>query len=525
MRVKRVAVVLVAFCLIVSVAACSGAGGQKEGAPANEGKGSTKDKMVITLFDLKYGEIPPKDGKGIAMINEKFNVDYRPQYVPYEDFEEKLATLVASGNIPDIIGFDHPSGNFFKWVKQGAFLPLDDYIVNHPTLKNVPEHVWDSMKVNGHIYAIPRYFPAYHLRTPIIRKDWLDKLGLSMPTNYEELKEVAIAFTKQDPNGSGKDDTYGLVLSENINPSFAFGAYWDGTAWYHKDKDGQLIPGHIAEGSKERIAWLADLYKRGAVNKDFAVMSYKDSHDIFFSGKGGIYAAQAYNQGKDPYESLAEIDPEAELAAIPPFEAPDGTQGYTASSSYYQMTALSAELASDPDKVTRILEMIDFGRRYYPLGEHTPDNKDYDWYAGREGSGYQMKDGKPVGEGQGSGLAPKHYLPDERPWPPDESKHEFAKGYEVPIMKVMAGTLENMHNENAHYLNPFFRIYSEKHLQKGAELDQFLLGEQTKMIAGQKPLAEWDEMVQQYLQKGGADIVKEVNEALKSGNISGEWEK
>ena len=80
--------------------------------------------------------------------------------------------------------------------KQGAFLPLNEYIDDYPTLKMVPKEVWNAVTVDGKIYAIPKYYPKNYLPTPIIRKDWLDKLGLEMPANYEELKEVAVAFAR-----------------------------------------------------------------------------------------------------------------------------------------------------------------------------------------------------------------------------------------------------------------------------------------------------------------------------------------
>ena len=39
-----------------------------------------------------------------------------------------------------------------------------------------------------------------------INKTWLDKLGLQMPTTWDELENVLDAFKTQDPNGNGKAD-------------------------------------------------------------------------------------------------------------------------------------------------------------------------------------------------------------------------------------------------------------------------------------------------------------------------------
>src|SRR5690606_23147269 len=111
-------------------------------------------------------------------------------------------------------------------------------------------------------------------------------------------------------------------------------------------------------------------------------------------------------------EALQKIHPEAELAPIPPFKAPDGSRGYTAGSGYYMMNALSAELKDEPDKVRKILEIIDFGRRFYPWEERTPENEAFDWLYGYEGKGYKMADDRPIVTDSDKGLAPYHYLPD-----------------------------------------------------------------------------------------------------------------
>ena len=40
----------------------------------------------------------------------------------------------------------------------------------------------------------------------MINKAWLDKLGLQVPTTWDELENVLKAFKTQDPNGNGQAD-------------------------------------------------------------------------------------------------------------------------------------------------------------------------------------------------------------------------------------------------------------------------------------------------------------------------------
>ena len=497
-------------------------GGQ---SATNQNNANDNQKYTITMIDFRYGALPPQDGKGIQMINEKFNVDFKPQYVVRSDYLQKLSAVVASGEIPDIIVMEAPDANFYKWAKQGAFLPLDEYMGQYETFKLIPEHVRKAVTVNGKIYAIQKYLTETYGLTPMIRVDWLEKLNLKMPTNYDELKQVAIAFTKNDPDGNGKNDTYGMAMAENINPQYAMGAYWDLEAWYHKDSEGQLIPGFISEARKQHIQWLADLYKEGAITKDFALMNWTQVNTKeFYAGKAGIFIGTPRGMNPTWMQALVDVNPNAKLAPIPPFKAPDGSQGFITSPGYYGIVMLSAKLKDNPGKVKRILEMIDFGRKFYPIEQRNASNKDFDWLNGYEGQGYTIENGSVRRESEEKGLAPLNYLPDSRMWAPSDEANGYSKEYTVPLLRDVAAQFEKMHTEIKHYVNPVNMVYSETRAAKDSELSKFLYTEQTKMIFGEKPVSDWDKMVEEWKSKGGAQVIKEVNDALKEIGYNGpQW--
>ena len=41
------------------------------------------------------------------------------------------------------------------------------------------------------------------------------------------------------------------------------------------------------------------------------------------------------------------------------------------------------------------------------------------------------------------------------------------------------------------------------------------MDEQVKMIAGTRPVSDWDKLVQEYLDKGGAQVIQEYNANIK----------
>ncbi|RAV21660.1 extracellular solute-binding protein [Paenibacillus contaminans] len=520
-------IVLMTGCFSLTAVACSGGGNSSSSPAASAGPkdspaatAASKKPYEISFMNFAYTIFPPAQGKALDAIKEKFNADVKSQFVLAADYNNKLSVVMASGNMPDVVSIMNADSNYYKWAKQGAFLPLNDYIDKYESLKAVPESIYNQFKVDGKIYSIPMYAPTYSF-SGLIRQDWLDKLGLKMPTNYEELKNVAIAFTKNDPDGNGKDDTYGFALSENFGQGYDMGAYWS-SGWYHKNKDGQYIPGIIGPGEKEIIQTLADAYAQGAVTKDFAVLNWAQGNKEFYSGKAGIFIGTPVGMVEDYYLGLLKVNPNAKLASIPFFVSPDGRQGSLKAPGYFGLTTLSSKLKSDPDKVTRILDMLDYGRQFIPMSERNPQNERFDWLMGKEGVGYDMKDGKVVMKQGSEAVTPVQYLMQRhefwKPWSPNNEANEYPKTYNSPEMQQMIQgivDMEKTYNKQP-YDDPSLGIYSETKAQKGAELDKFIYGELTKMVAGQRPVSDWDKMVQEWMDRGGAQVIKEVNDGINA---------
>src|SRR5690606_1400186 len=97
---------------------------------------------------------------------------------------------------------------------------------------------------------------------------------------------------------------------------------------YHKNEKGQYIPGIISDARKDWIKTMAELYKEGAIQKAFVLLNPNEANTrVFYSGKAGIMVGALRGMSDDYMKALKKIHPEAELAAIPPFEAPDGSRG------------------------------------------------------------------------------------------------------------------------------------------------------------------------------------------------------
>ena len=136
------------------------------------------------------------------------------------DFSEKRNLDIAAGDIPDFIwNAEASDADLMKWAETGVIVPVDELVENYmPNLKAIyeqnPEYKSLMVAPDGKMYSFPwieelgNDKESIHTVNdiPWINAEWLEKLGLDMPTNPEELKEVLIAFRDEDPNGNGEAD-------------------------------------------------------------------------------------------------------------------------------------------------------------------------------------------------------------------------------------------------------------------------------------------------------------------------------
>ena len=95
---------------------------------------------------------------------------------------------------------------------------------------------------NGKYYGMP-FITQYSVANTLIvmRQDWLDNLGLSYPQTLDEMKDVMLAFTNDDPDGDGQNNTYGYTAEKPGQFDWVFFAYGLPYADYSLDENDQVI--------------------------------------------------------------------------------------------------------------------------------------------------------------------------------------------------------------------------------------------------------------------------------------------
>lgn len=98
----------------------------------------------------------------------------------------------------------------------------------------------------------------------MINKTWLDKLGLDVPTTWDEFKTVLEAFKTQDPNGNGKADE--IPMNLNALNTDGFGWYspmllLNSTGIVTGFNKGPSMQGIYVKGGKVSNYLISDEYK------------------------------------------------------------------------------------------------------------------------------------------------------------------------------------------------------------------------------------------------------------------------
>jgi len=212
----------------------------------------------------------------------------------YEDFETKVQQQAAQRQLPDIIIND--TAQLGTMQSQGWLQEVNP--VTFPGTASISERAWKAtLAANGRSYAVPFSAQSFAI---FVRADWRARLQLPEPKSWEDLAAMARAFTDDDPDGNGRNDTYGLVIPGTTKRgymSWYFSTYlWaNGGDFLTAAGDGHWRPAVNGEKSVQAVSWLKDMFCRfKVVNPDAVSIDTPRAHDTFEKGIGGMYLTGPY---------------------------------------------------------------------------------------------------------------------------------------------------------------------------------------------------------------------------------------
>lgn len=221
-------------------------------------------------------------------------------------FSKSIAALnTASG--PDILFNDNMR---FVTVQQATnkLCDLKDVLGTVPAADKafLSEGDIASGTVGGQLVMVPfqRVINAWG-----VRKSWLEKVGEKLPLTWEDTLRVARKFQEMDPDGNGRNDTFGMALQGGGSGSligagtqlFTLGG--DRMTFGFVDDNGKvtLKDPKVATPLREYLKVYTD-YK--LVSPDTINHGFTDMYQLIEGGRVGMFRVGNWNVGKWDREAL-----------------------------------------------------------------------------------------------------------------------------------------------------------------------------------------------------------------------------
>lgn len=334
-------------------------------------------------------------------LEEQTNVHIEWQTAPSDEAEAVLNLRLASGDYPDIIMDFNPTPSVLQlYGSQGTFIPLNDLIEQHGAMtklhwENYPSARVTSTAPDGNIYSLPSINDCYHCTMSSklwINQEWLETLGLEMPTTTEEYAEVLRAFKSEDPNGNGEADELPLSGSYDIwhgDPDDFFMnsfIYHPGNKLRLIQDAGTVTAIYAQDAWREGAKYLAGLHAEGLLSPAIFTNDADQIRDIG-NGRDGVAilgsAPCGHFAGFTTYAAGA-TGPWAAYTAAPPLEGPDGVR--YAMHDTFQAPIVGTFIITDKCENPELaMKWADYLGRIEPTTRSIHGVKDEDWRWAYEG--------------------------------------------------------------------------------------------------------------------------------------------
>lgn len=263
---------------------------------------------------LHSSTTPPPDGLIESELQDYTGVDIQFQWVPDASKEEKINAAIASDSMPELVSLTQVNSSAVRnALASGMFWDVEPYLSDYENLAAIPEETIESARVSGGLYGVPiqKHLARYGV---MVRQDWLDNLGLEVPHTLDELRDVARAFTEDDPDGNGKDDTYGFYeRAESYTLGFRMiSGYFGAGNYFEIDDEEQVVPSYTTDAHRDAVEWFADIYDNGWMNPDFVTLQKQNHIDGFLTDKGGIMIAPL-SSAADYYRAASNVNPDTTM--------------------------------------------------------------------------------------------------------------------------------------------------------------------------------------------------------------------
>jgi len=420
-KIRRILSVILCTALIGSTMV--GCGNKKTNEPADSNNTTPTPTKVVedgNIDDQPKGQFPISDEKITLNIMVRVNnvqPDWNDMYVwkKYEEMTnihinwiqvtsvertEKVQTAIAGGDMPDVfLRCSITPTDQLLYGEQGLFVDLteNDRIQTYaPNYWNYLQTYTDTrMSVqypSGAIYAFPQVNDGPELRVArkiFFNKNWLNNLGLEVPTTTEELYHVLKEFKEKDANGNGDlNDEIPMCTTDFAGfQDSLLGAFGLGNRgnqnqlvdWDTENNEPRLLA--LSDDYKNMLQYMKTLYTEGLIDQELFTM---DSANFLTKAEDDRIGAFAFTN-----LSVVPISTTDDWVGVEEaLEGPNGDKLWAPIRPRFASTG-AAVITSNNKYIEETLQWLDYfwsdeGNLFYHYGEEdvtfvAKEDGSYDW--------------------------------------------------------------------------------------------------------------------------------------------------
>ena len=239
------------------------------------------------------------------LLEEKTGINIDFTMIAESSFYTTLTLMINSGDYPDLLNRTTVTydSNPMKGIEDGILLDVSDLLE-----ENAPDYYAllqrdkafrdDVAGADGSISRVAKKSADYITSGLTIRQDWLDELGLDVPTNIDELTDVMRAF--QRAYGCELGILINKDVDSGLGPAFNVSSGSINMLGFQLDAPGSdtVVASLASDGWIDLLQKLHEYYEEGLINDSFLNIS-KENNNLYptiWGGLTGIWADNAqYN--------------------------------------------------------------------------------------------------------------------------------------------------------------------------------------------------------------------------------------
>ncbi len=462
------------------------------------------EEAVIRMMLVQNTGDPPLPGI-VPELEKQTGKRLGLTWVPENLYSDQMVSALANGILPEVLSvkavdLKHPS--VVNAIRAGGFWEIGPYLSRFPLLtRYLDPEVLHNGSYFGRVYGL--YWERPVSRQGIqYRKDWLERLGLAEPRTVEELYRVLRAFTFDDPDGNGKQDTYGLMDRNDL----VYGAFRNLAVYlgapngWALQKEG-LVPDFYTEAYRDAMKFMKTLYHEGILNPDFTVTSKSQQEERFVRGEAGMMITNILSSGTQ--DKMSKLNPKAVIGIQNRISGPQGDRvwGGPGFGGLFLFPKSSVKTEKE------LLGILDFFEKTLAPEVHNLLS---------------------------FGILNKHYTLLEngrvKIWPDTKTMRErevepyttALRLMQIPYLSqdklsVAQEQINAMTEDNKTIAvaDPATALISQMQAERGNELGEIITNATYLYILGQLDDAGFDRERERWKEAGGAQVIRELNESYK----------